>query len=87
MCDQRTDLISFRITDSAPDLADKNLSVQISELESTCTVNPVNTSLLTCTLPATVIFPARVVVSLDGVVVNDFTYDGVGCILVDTPVP
>jgi hypothetical protein len=87
MCDQTTDLISFRIVKPAPDLTDKLVTVQISEEETTCAVNPVNTSLLTCTLPSLVTFPARVVVSLDGAVVNDFPYDGIGCILVDTPIP
>lgn len=87
MCDQTTDLISFRIANPAPDLTATTMTVQISDIETTCVVNPVNTSLLTCALPASVIFPAQVVVSLDGVVVNDFTYDGVGCILVDTPIP
>ncbi len=87
MCDQTVDLISFRIVDTAPDLADELVTVQISEQETTCAVNPVNTSLLTCTLPSLVTFPARVVVSLDGAVVNDFQYDGIGCILVDTPIP
>ena len=87
MCDQTTDLISFRMVESAPDLTDKLVTVQISEQETTCAVNPVNTSLLTCTLPGAVTFPATVVVSLDGAVVNDFPYDGIGCILVDTPIP
>ena len=87
MCDQTVDLISFRIVDSAPDLTDELVTLQISEEETTCAVNPVNTSLLTCTLPGNVTFPATVVVSLDGAVVNDFQYDGIGCILVDTPLP
>ena len=87
MCDQTVDLISFRIVEPATDLTDKLVTVQISEQETTCAVNPVNTSLLTCTLPSAVTFPARVVVSLDGAVVNDFPYDGIGCILVDTPIP
>ncbi len=87
MCDQTVDLISFRIVKPAPDLTDKLVTAQISEQETTCAVNPVNTSLLTCTLPGSVTFPARVVVSLDGAVVNDFPYDGIGCILVDTPIP
>ena len=81
MCDQTTDLISFRIDKSAPDLTDKLVTVQISEQELSCAVNPVNTSLLTCTLPGSVTFPATVVVSLDGAVVNEFQYDGIGCIL------
>ncbi|MEO5887557.1 MAG: hypothetical protein ABIQ77_07835 [Anaerolineales bacterium] len=87
MCDQTTDLISFRMVGSAPDLTDRVVTVQISEQGSTCAVNPVNTSLLTCTLPNTITFPATVVVNLDGAVVNDFQYDGIGCILVDTPIP
>ena len=87
MCDQSVDLISFRIVKPAPDLTDKLVTVQISEQETACAVNPVNTSLLTCTLPSPISFPARVIVSLDGAVVNDFPYDGIGCILVDTPIP
>ena len=87
MCDQTTDLISFRIAETAPDLTDELVTVQIAEQETTCDVNPVNTSLLTCTLPAVITFPAQVAVSLDGAVVNDFQYDGIGCILVDTPIP
>jgi hypothetical protein len=87
MCDQTTDLISFRILDTAADLTDELVTVQIADQETTCAVNPVNTSLLTCTLPSPLTLPAQVVVSLDGAVVNDFQYDGVGCILVDTPIP
>ncbi|MCI0556149.1 MAG: hypothetical protein L0287_34845 [Anaerolineae bacterium] len=87
MCDQNVDLISFRMAEPAPDLTDKVLTVQISEQEISCAVNPVNTSLLTCTLPSRITFPARVLVSLDGAVVNDFIYDGIGCIIVDTPIP
>ena len=87
MCDQTTDLISFRMVESAPDLNDKLVTLQISEQETTCAVNPVNTSLLTCTLPSIFTLPSQVVVSLDGAVVNEFPYDGIGCILVDTPIP
>ena len=87
MCDQTVDLISFRITDTAPDLATSDLTVQISDQETACEVNPVNTSLLTCDLPITITFPARVLVTLDGAVVNDFMYDGIGCIIVDTAIP
>ena len=87
MCDQTVDLISFRMVDTAPDLTDADLTVQISDQETSCAVNPVNTSLLTCDLPTTMTFPARVLVTLDGAVVNDFMYDGVGCIIVDTAIP
>jgi hypothetical protein len=66
--------------ESAPDLADKTLMVLISEQESTCDVNPLNPSLLTCTTATPLTFPMRVVVQLDGAEVNDFTFDGFGCI-------
>src|SRR5687767_8723535 len=78
-CDGATDLISFRIVQPPPDLTDKALTVQIAGEESTCTVNPVNPSLLTCTIPQPITFPADVVVSLDGSVVNEFSYDGSRC--------
>jgi hypothetical protein len=44
-----------------------------------CAVNPSNTTLLTCSYPDTIKFPADVQVTLNGQVVNDFSYDGSGC--------
>lgn len=87
MCDIGGNLISFRMVEPSPDLAGQTITAQIAAQESTCNVNPTNTSLMTCTLPADVTFPVRVVISLDGAVVNDFTYSGTGCIQLTTPVP
>ena len=87
MCDTGTRLISFRIIEPPPDLTGKTLTAQIADQESSCYVNPTNPSLMTCTIPVGVIFPARVVVSVDGVVVNDFEYDGLGCAQLTTPMP
>jgi len=87
MCDTGIDLISFRLVQPPPDLTGKTLTVQIAEQESMCYVNQVNPSLLTCTIPSGVTFPARVVASLDGAVTNDFTYDGLGCAQLTTPMP
>ena len=87
MCDTGVDLISFRIAEPPPDLTGKTLTAQIAEQESSCAVNPTNPSLLTCTIPVAVTFPARVVVGVDGVVVNDFVYDGLGCAEISTPMP
>ena len=86
MCDTGANLISFRMTDSAPDLTGKTLTVEIASQESICSVNPVNTSLMTCTMPPGLTFPASVVVSLDGAVVNELTLDGTGCDEITTPV-
>jgi len=86
MCDTGANLISFRIADPAPDLTGKTLTVEIAGQERACAVNPGNQSLITCTMPSDLTFPARVAVSLDGAVVNDFTFDGVGCDKITTPV-
>ena len=87
MCDLGGKLINFKIADSAPDFTEKNLEVRISERESSCYVNPTNLSLLTCTIPVGVSFPADIVVRLDGAVVNEFVYTGLGCALLTTPTP
>jgi hypothetical protein len=79
-CDRSKNLINFRMVESAPDLTGKTLTVLISEQESTCAVNPINSSLLTCTTTVPLIFPIRVVVHLEGAEVNDFTSDGLGCL-------
>lgn len=87
MCDTGGGLISFRIMQPPPDLTGQTVTAQIAGQENACYVNQTNPSLMTCTLPAGVTFPARIVVSVDGAVVNDFTFDGIGCGDLTTPVP
>lgn len=86
MCDTGGNLISFRINQPPPDLSGKKLTAQIGEQESSCYVNATNPSLMTCTLPPDVTFPAEVVVSVDGTVAGEFIYDGLGCARITTPV-
>ena len=86
MCDTGSNLISFRIVTPSPDLTGKTLAVKIADEESSCAVNPTNLSLITCTMPPSITFPISVVVSLDGAVVNDFIYNGIGCVEITTPV-
>ena len=87
MCDLGGKLINFRLVVPAQGLTFVGLEVQIAEHESICYVNPSNPSLLTCTIPNDISFPAHVVVSLDDAVVNDFLYSGVGCSILTTPTP
>lgn len=87
MCDLAVNLINFRMKEPIPDLKTKALAVQIAGQDSTCTANAVNPSLLTCTIPVAETFPARVVVRLDNVIVNDFVYDGLWCANIATPLP
>jgi hypothetical protein len=79
-CNRSINLINFRMIVSAPDLTGRTLMVLISEQESTCAVNQLNPSLLTCTTAAPLTFPMRVIVQVDGTEVNDFTFDGFGCV-------
>jgi hypothetical protein len=87
MCDLGGKLINFRMEQPPQDITGRELDVQIAERESICYINPANPSLLTCTLPVAVSFPARVVVNLDGALVNDFVYSGRGCAVITTPTP
>ncbi|HEX6270791.1 MAG TPA: hypothetical protein VFZ43_11175 [Anaerolineales bacterium] len=87
MCDLGANLINFRMVEPVPDLTDKTLIVEIADTETTCAVNPTNPSLLTCTIPPLVTFPARIVVNLDDAIVNDFIYQGIGCDELTTPIP
>lgn len=87
MCDLGGKLINFRIVQPPPDVTGRDLRVEIAERESACYVNPTNPSLLTCTIPNDIRFPARVVVTLDGALANDFVYSGVGCSILTTPTP
>lgn len=86
MCDTGGNLISFRISQPPPDLTGKTLTAQIGGQESACYVNATNPSLMTCTLPPGVVFPAPVIVSVGGTVESEFTYDGLGCAEITTPV-
>jgi hypothetical protein len=86
MCDTGGNLINFRIVDAPPDVTGKTITAQIADQESACYVNATNPSLLTCALPVGATFPAQIVVRVDGVVVNEFTYDGLGCAQITTPV-
>lgn len=87
MCDLGGKLINFRLLASLPEPTAEDLDVQIDGQDSMCYVNPTNPSLLTCMLPNDISFPARVLVSLDGAVVNDFVYSGTGCAILTTPTP
>ena len=87
MCDLGGKLINFRMTQPVQDIAGRNLKVQLDERESTCYLNPTNRSLLTCTIPIGVSFPANIVVRLEERVVNEFVYSGFGCAVITTPTP
>ena len=85
MCDLGGKLINFRLVLPVPTFTEESLDVRIADQESACYVNPTNPNLLTCTIPNDISFPAQVVVTLDGAIVNDFVYSGAGCAILTTP--
>jgi hypothetical protein len=62
-----------------------NHTVTINGDPMTCKVNGSNSTLLTCSYPAPVVFPANIKVSINDIVVNDFMYDGAACVIPATP--
>jgi hypothetical protein len=86
MCDTGGNLISFRITQPPPDLTGKELTALISDQLSICYVNATNPSVMTCALPPGIVFPAPIIVNVDGEMASSFTYDGLGCADITTPV-
>jgi hypothetical protein len=62
-----------------------NHTVTINGDPMTCKVNQSNSTLLTCSYPAPVVFPANIKVSINDIVVNDFMYDGAACVIPETP--
>lgn len=87
MCDLGGKLINFRLAQPPRDITGMTLEVLIDEQESMCYTNPTNRSLLTCTIPVGVSFPANIAVSLDDILVDEFVYNGLGCALITTPTP
>jgi hypothetical protein len=62
-----------------------NHQVTINGDPMVCKVNQSNSTLLTCSYPPSVVFPANIKVSINDIVVNDFTYDGAACVIPATP--
>jgi hypothetical protein len=58
--------------------------VTMNGLAVVCKVNTSNSKLLTCTYPAAVTFPVNIQVSINGMITNQFTFDGASC---GAPIP
>jgi uncharacterized Zn-binding protein involved in type VI secretion len=58
--------------------------VTMNGLPVSCQVNGSNSKLLTCSYPASLVFPADIQIALSGIVVNQFTFNGASCV---APIP
>lgn len=83
-CDPATDTMNLRI-DHTFVPSSFNHQVTINGDPMACKVNGSNSSLLTCSYPPSVVFPANIKVSINDIVVNDFMYDGSACVIPATP--
>jgi hypothetical protein len=59
--------------------------VTMNGLPVNCQVNGSNSKLLTCSYPASLVFPATIQVSINGIVVNQFTFNGASCVVPPQP--
>jgi hypothetical protein len=64
-----------------------NHQVTINGEPMACKVNGSNSSLLLCSYPSSIVFPANIKVSINDIVVNDFMFDGAVCVIPATPTP
>lgn len=79
-CDTGMGFINFPISEPIPDLTGKNITVSIDGQRVNCTVAGSRNQVLACSLPASTNFPVTVIVNLDNVEVNNFSYNGATCI-------
>ena len=84
-CNLTDRYINFPIDPNAADISGLDFEVTIGGVPSTCNVPSSNTNILSCTFSQGQTFPAQVIVSVDGFITNDFTFDGGIC--VTNPVP
>jgi hypothetical protein len=77
-CDPATRIINLRFV-AGFDPQDFKHQVTMDGVGMVCEVNPSNKTLLSCKYPESAVFPAAIQVMLDGVVVNEFVFDGVIC--------
>ena len=84
-CNLTDRYINFPIDPNAADISGLDFEVTIGGVPSTCNVPSSNTNILSCTFSQGQTFPAQVIVSVDGFITNDFTFDGGIC--VTNPIP
>lgn len=78
-CNYQAGFINFELADPARSLDQLHMQVAFNEDETVCNVPTTNADILTCTLPRGIRFPLNVLVQVDNVEVNDFSFDGSYC--------
>jgi hypothetical protein len=79
-CSTKDGFINFKLATVSPLVNESDVILTINGAQVSCTFAGSDNSLLSCPLPAGVVFPAQIQVSIGTAPVNDFTYDGGGCV-------
>jgi hypothetical protein len=81
-CDGSAHVMNLRLTNGYNPRG-PTPQVTLGGVAMDCSIDLSNQTLLTCTYPASATFPANIQVMVNGITVNQFTYDGAAC---QTPV-
>jgi hypothetical protein len=79
-CSTKDGFINFKLAVISPLVNESDVVLTINGAQVSCTFAGSDNSLLSCPLPAGVAFPAQIHVNIGTAPVNDFTYDGGGCV-------
>jgi hypothetical protein len=79
ICDPLKGIMNFVLAQPPQDLSGKKLVVQIQGQEVPCSILPNLPGELSCKLPASISFPAGIIVRVNDQVVNMFPYGGGNC--------
>lgn len=83
-CDASVHVMNLRLVEGFSP-TDFNHQVTIGETPMECKVNTSNTTLLSCLYSPSVIFPSIIQVTLDGKIMDEFEFNGEGCVLPEKP--
>lgn len=78
-CDLTQGFINFTLAQPPLDISGKLLNVRFNDTLARCSIPRVNPTVLTCNIPAGARPPVNISVTLDGVLVNSFGYNGANC--------
>lgn len=81
LCDIKNGVINLRIVEGYDLSQAGTLETTIGDSPSSCMVNSGNSSIYTCNLPPSIIFPAQIILKENGSILNDFSFDGSSCIV------
>jgi hypothetical protein len=79
-CSTKDGFINFKLATVSPLVNESDVILTINGTQVSCTFAGSDNSLLSCPLPAGLAFPAQIVVNIGTSPVNDFVYDGGGCV-------